>query len=228
VRQTCARGFDDKGRPDIIPGNDPTPEGSDNIFPGVDGGANWMSHSYSPLTKLHYLFVRDERRLFNKYAVRHGAEELNMAPTVSASNPQSRSDSAGPGGAPKPAPRENNGIFGAGGNLPPGATPSRRPIRFSPEESWGKVVAMDPLTGTARWEHKVISPPWSGVMATAGNLVFGGTIEGVVFALDARTGQRLWYFEANDRVYSSPISYLVDGKQYVSLPVGDVLITFGL
>jgi alcohol dehydrogenase (cytochrome c) len=87
---------------------------------------------------------------------------------------------------------------------------------------------MDPLTGTARWEHKVISPPWSGVMATGGNLVFGGTIEGVVFALDARTGQRLWYFEANDRVYSSPISYLVDGKQYVSLPVGDVLITFGL
>ena len=228
VRQTWARGFDDKGRPDIIPGNDPTPEGSDNIFPGVDGGANWMSHSYSPLTKLHYLFARDERRLFNKYAVRHGAEELNMAPTGSASNPQSRSDSAGPGGAPKPAPRENNGIFGAGGNLPPGATPSRRPIRFSPEESWGKVVAMDPLTGTARWEHKVISPPWSGVMATAGNLVFGGTIEGVVFALDARTGQRLWYFEANDRVYSSPISYLVDGKQYVSLPVGDVLITFGL
>jgi alcohol dehydrogenase (cytochrome c) len=65
-------------------------------------------------------------------------------------------------------------------------------------------------------------------MATAGNLVFGGTIEGVVFALDARTGKRLWYFEANDRVYSAPISYLVNGKQYVSLPVGDLIVTFGL
>jgi outer membrane protein assembly factor BamB len=65
-------------------------------------------------------------------------------------------------------------------------------------------------------------------MATAGNLVFGGTLEGVVFALNARTGQRLWHFAGNDRVYATPISYLAGGKQYVSLPVGDVLITFGL
>jgi outer membrane protein assembly factor BamB len=65
-------------------------------------------------------------------------------------------------------------------------------------------------------------------MSTAGNLVFGGTIEGVVFALDARTGERLWYFGGNDRVYASPISYLANGKQYVSLPVGDVIVTFGL
>ena len=65
-------------------------------------------------------------------------------------------------------------------------------------------------------------------MATAGGLVFGGTFEGVVFALDARTGQRLWHFMGNDRVYSAPISFLANGKQLVSLPVGDVLITFGL
>ena len=67
-----------------------------------------------------------------------------------------------------------------------------------------------------------------GGLATAGGLVFGGTLEGVVFALDARTGQRLWHFMGNDRVYSSPISFLANGKQLVSLPVGDVLITFGL
>jgi outer membrane protein assembly factor BamB len=166
--------------------------------------------------------------------VRHGAgEDLNMAPTDAAPSQATggaavnRAASSGPGGENRRPSAENTGIFGAGGNLPGGGT-SRRPIRFAPEESWGKVIAMDPLTGTARWEHKTISPPWSGVMATGGNLVFGGTIEGVVFALDSRTGQRLWYFEANDRVYASPISYLVDGKQYVSLPVGDVLITFGL
>src|SRR5207302_10099842 len=77
VRQTWAKGFDDKGRPEFIPGNDPTAEGSDKIFPGVDGGANWMSHSYSPLTKLLYVFARDERRVFTKNAVRHapGADE---------------------------------------------------------------------------------------------------------------------------------------------------------
>src|SRR5207249_6556736 len=120
----------------------------------------------------------------------------------------------------------NTGIFGAGGNTPGGGGGGRgRAARFTPEESWGKVVAIEPLSGAIKWEHKVISPPWGGVMSTAGNLVFGGTIEGVVFALDAGTGERLWYFAGNDRVYATPISYFVNGKQYISLPVGDVIIT---
>jgi outer membrane protein assembly factor BamB len=66
------------------------------------------------------------------------------------------------------------------------------------------------------------------VTSTAGNLVFGGTQEGVIFALDARTGERLWYFAGNDRVYASPMTYLANGKQYMSLAVGDVIATFGL
>jgi outer membrane protein assembly factor BamB len=103
-----------------------------------------------------------------------------------------------------------------------------RAPRFAPEESWGKVTAIDPLTGTIKWEHKVLTPPWGGVTSTAGNLVFGGTLEGVIFALDARTGQRLWYFAGNDRVYASPVTYLANGKQYMSLAVGDVIATFGL
>src|SRR5205823_3153279 len=106
--------------------------------------------------------------------------------------------------------------------------PARSRPRFAPEESWAKVAAIEPLTGNIKWEHKVISPNWGGVMATGGNLVFGGTTEGVVFALDARTGERLWFFLGNDRVYASPISFLSNGKQYVSLAVGDVLVTWGL
>ena len=209
VRQTWAKGFDDKGRPEVIPGNDPTYEGNDKVFPGVDGAANWMSHSYSPLTGLLYVFAREERRVFTKDVIRHEATDDDEAP------PRVR----------RPA---NNGVFGAGGNLPGALAEGRRPARFAPEESWGKVVAIDPLSGATKWEHKVLTPPWGGVMSTAGNLVFGGTQEGVVFALDARTGRRLWYFAGNDRVYASPISYLANGKQYVSLAVGDVLVTFGL
>lgn len=193
VKQTWNKGFDDKGRPMVIPGNEPTPEGNDHVWPGVDGAANWMSHSYSPVEKLLYTFAREERRVFTKNEVRHPTTEGE------------------PGGF----------------NAPPGGW-RRRPPRFAPEESWGKVSAIDPLTGVAKWEHKVLTPPWGGVMATAGGLVFGGTLEGVVFALDARTGQRLWHFLGNDRVYASPISFLSRGKQLVSLPVGDVLITFGL
>src|SRR5262249_56516509 len=86
----------------------------------------------------------------------------------------------------------NNGILGAGGNPPGGGAGGRGRARFAPEESWGKVIAIDPLTGSIQWEHKVLTPPWGGVMATAGNLVFGGTQEGVIFALDAKTGERLW------------------------------------
>lgn len=195
VRQTWNDGFDDKGRPKVIPGNEPTPEGNDKVFPGVDGGANWMSHSYSPLTKLLYVFAREERRVFTRDAVRH--------PTTAA-------ETEGPG---------MGTAF---------STAFRRRPRFAPEESWGKVTAIDPLTGVSKWEHKVLSPPWGGVMATAGNLVFGGTLEGMVFALDARTGERLWHFSGNDRVYAAPTSYLANGKQHVSLPVGDVIITFAL
>ena len=220
VRQTWAKGFDDNGKPQVIAGNEPTVEGIDTVFPGVDGGANWMSHSYSPITRLLYVFARDERRVYTKNSVRHlndgEVSELNTAPR--------------PGGTLRAAPA-NTGIFGAGGNLPAGPNPNRanpRPARFAPEESWGKVVAIDPLSGETKWEHKVVSPPWGGVMSTAGNLVFGGTTEGMIFALDARTGERLWHFSANERVYASPISFLANGKQYVSLAVGDVLMTFGL
>ena len=58
----------------------------------------------------------------------------------------------------------------------------RKPQNFgAPEESWGKVIAIDPGTGNIKWEHRVLTPPWGGVMATGGNLVFGGTLEGVDF-----------------------------------------------
>jgi alcohol dehydrogenase (cytochrome c) len=235
VRQTWANGFDAKGHPVVIPGNEPTPEGADQIFPGVDGGANWMSHSYSPLTKLLYVFARDERRVFSKNAIRHATPD-----EVAATNSSVGGDSGpgpGPGGGRGGRGGRGggafgnaggNGIFGAGGNMPGGATAGRGRSRFAPEESWGKVIAIDPLTGATQWEHKVLTPPWGGVMSTAGNLVFGGTQEGVVFALDAKTGERLWYFAGNERVYASPISFLSNGKQYISLAVGDVLLTFGL
>ena len=229
VRQTWAKGFDDKGRPEVIPGNMPAPEGNDHIFPGVDGGANWMSHSYNPLTKLLYVFARDERRVFTKNAIRHMSEEEAAAPNSAASTPDVAAARGARGGGGAGGNAAGNGIFGAGGNTPgAGVTGGRRGARFAPEESWGKVIAIEPLSGEIRWEHKVLTPPWGGVMSTAGGLVFGGTPEGVVFALDAQTGERLWYFAGNERVYASPISYLANGKQYVSLAVGDVLITFGL
>jgi alcohol dehydrogenase (cytochrome c) len=215
VRQTWNRGFDDKGRPDVIPGNEPTPEGNDKVQPGDDGGANWMAHSYSPLTGLMYVAARDARHVFTKPVVRRPNE---------GGAPPGGGGGRGRGGR---AAEDNHGMESNGGNLPGGNYGARGP-RFALEDSWGKVIAIDPLTGTIRWEQRLVTPPWGGLTSTAGNLLFGGTIEGLVFALDARTGQRLWYFAGNDRVYAAPVTYLANGKQYMSLAVGDVIATFGL
>jgi alcohol dehydrogenase (cytochrome c) len=202
VKQTWNDGFDyeNNGRPKLLPGMDPTPDGNEKVWPGIDGAANWMSHSYSPLTKLLYTFAREERRAYTANPV--------QIPTTEERPPE------GP---------TANVLFGRGGGGGGG-----RPPRFAPEESWGTAKAIDPRTGAIKWEHKVLTPPWGGLMSTAGNLVFGGTIQGVIFALNATTGERLWTFASNGPVYGTAISYLADGKQFVSIPAGDVIVTFGL
>jgi alcohol dehydrogenase (cytochrome c) len=195
VKQTWNDGFDfeKNGRPIVRPGTEPTPEGNDTVWPGIDGGSNWMAHSYSPLTRLLYVFAREERRVYTKNEVRH---------------PTTEPDADGP----SPQQRFNRG----------------RGPRFAPEESWGKAIAIEPSTGDIKWEHRVVTPPWGGLMSTAGNVVFGGTMEGVIFALDATSGERLWTFASNGAVYGSAISYLAEGKQFVSIPAGDIILTFGL
>jgi len=187
VKQTWAKEIDQKGRPIVNPGQDPTPEGNDSIWPGVDGGNNWMSPSYNPDTKLLYFSAREERRRFFK--------------------------------TDAPEFRPGEAFFGGGGGG--GA-------RFRPEESWGKLIAMTPETGEIQWEHRILSPPWAGVLSTAGNLVFSATPSGNFYALDARTGKELWHFNGGDRVHASPITFLSRGKQLITIPIGDVLIAFGL
>ena len=95
-------------------------------------------------------------------------------------------------------------------------------------EEWGAVRAMNPVTGEIKWEHKLFTPPWAGLMSTAGNLVFGGTNEGQVFALHAVTGKPLWRYQAGGMARSNPISYSADGKQYIATTMGNTLHVFGL
>jgi alcohol dehydrogenase (cytochrome c) len=95
-------------------------------------------------------------------------------------------------------------------------------------EEWGAVRAMNPVTGEIKWEHKLFTPPWAGLLSTAGNLVFGGTNEGQVFALNATTGKPLWRYQAGGAARSNPISYAVDGKQYIATTMGNSLLVFGL
>jgi len=94
--------------------------------------------------------------------------------------------------------------------------------------AWGAVRALDATTGRLKWEFKLLTPPMSGVLSTAGGLVFGGTDEGNFFALDADTGKPLWDLQLGGAVRANPMSFAVDGKQYVAIAAGYSLFVFGL
>jgi alcohol dehydrogenase (cytochrome c) len=96
------------------------------------------------------------------------------------------------------------------------------------DEAWGSVRALDASTGKTMWDFKLPSPPWGGVLSTAGGLVFGGSNEGNVFALDARTGQALWQFQAGGAVRANPMSFAVDGRQHIVVAAGRAFVVFGL
>ena len=93
---------------------------------------------------------------------------------------------------------------------------------------WGALRAIDPATSQIKWELKHLSPSWSGVLSTAGELVFTGDAEGNFMALDAATGKILWHFQCGASVYASPMTYAMDGKQYVAIAAGSTLFAFGL
>ncbi len=82
------------------------------------------------------------------------------------------------------------------------------------------LVAWDPLKHTKVWEHQ-LPPLWNpGTMTTAGNLVFQGRADGEFVAYHAVSGERLWSLDLGSGISAPPVTYTVDGKQYVSLLVG--------
>jgi alcohol dehydrogenase (cytochrome c) len=93
-------------------------------------------------------------------------------------------------------------------------------------EPSGSIQALDPLTGEQRWEFPLHSPPWAGVLSTAGGLVFSGTSEGNFFALDAASGKPLWDFQTGAPVYAAPMSYEFEGRQYIAVAAGRSLMAF--
>jgi alcohol dehydrogenase (cytochrome c) len=99
---------------------------------------------------------------------------------------------------------------------------------LSGDASSGAIRALEATTGKMRWEFPVHSPPWAGVLSTAGGLVFGGTNEGNFFALDASTGAPLWEFQTGGEVRANPMSFAIDGRQHVAIAAGKAVFVFGL
>jgi len=84
----------------------------------------------------------------------------------------------------------------------------------------GQLVAFDAKSGSKKWTVEAPSPFMSGVLTTGGGLVFAGTPEGEFKAYDQDTGKELWSYQTGSGIVGSPVSYSVDGKQYVAVPSG--------
>lgn len=117
-------------------------------------------------------------------------------------------------------------------------------VRYSSLEpakapQWGTLSAIDLRNrGSIRWQVKTPEPLIGGVLATAGNLLFVGEGSGRFNAFDSRTGERLWQFDCEAGVNAPPVTFRVDGKQYVAVAAGgsqifgykqgDAVYVFGL
>ncbi len=84
----------------------------------------------------------------------------------------------------------------------------------------GALVAFDPIAGKARWTVPYSSPTNGGTLATAGNLVFQGTALGEFRAYSADSGKQLWSFPTQTGVLAAPMTYTIDGEQYVAVLAG--------
>ena len=91
-------------------------------------------------------------------------------------------------------------------------------------------MAIDPQTGEKKWDFKMVDYTAAGVLTTASDLVFsgGGGNRSYFYALDARTGELLWEVNLGALIGSGPMTYSVDGHQYVAVCAGSALYVFGL
>jgi alcohol dehydrogenase (cytochrome c) len=96
------------------------------------------------------------------------------------------------------------------------------------EPGGSRILALDPKTGNMVWHFDTISTPTGGVLATAGGLVFAGDAEGYLIAFDAKTGKVLWRFQAGGTIIAPPISYALNGRQYIAVAAGQTMVTFAL
>lgn len=85
---------------------------------------------------------------------------------------------------------------------------------------FGRLLAWDPVAQKAAWSVEHVSPWNGGTLTTAGNVVFQGTADGRLVAYHAASGEKLWEAPTGTGVVAAPSTYMVDGKQYVSVAVG--------
>ena len=106
-------------------------------------------------------------------------------------------------------------------------------------EAWGgvdktvwvgpsSIEAIDYRTGSIMWDHSTGPGAISGLLTTAGKVLFGGDGSGNALALDPCTGKTLWHVNLSEIMFNGPITYELDGRQYLLLAAGGKLFAFAL
>ena len=168
------------------------------VYPNNQGATNWYSPSYSPRTGLFYI-----------------PSWMDTYSTYTKGDVQYKEGNQFTGRFPTmtvPALRTG-----------PGAVNQR-----TPQEGWGAIQAFDPKSGELKWQFKMADVTDSGVLTTATDLLFAGGREGYFFALDARSGAQLWRGSVGGQVSAAPMSYAVNGRQYVAISAGSALFVYAL
>jgi alcohol dehydrogenase (cytochrome c) len=88
------------------------------------------------------------------------------------------------------------------------------------DKNHGRLTARDPISGKLAWEKRYDLIPHSTLMSTGSDLLFLGTADGYLEALDAKTGEQVWKYNVGSGVHGGVISYAIDGKQYIAVASG--------
>jgi alcohol dehydrogenase (cytochrome c) len=200
IKLNWASGLDRRGRPIHTPQAEEQP-----TLPGGRGATNWYSPSFSPHTNLFYVST------WENYA--------RLAAVGVPSEFEPGHDFVGG------VPRNFEPVPGAPG-LP---NFQRGPVNdWTEVVGTGAVIALDPNTGAQKWRFPMTDVTDSGVLTTAADVLFTGGREGYFQALDARSGALLWKVNLGPPIMNGPITYEIDGRQYVATISGISLCVFGL
>jgi alcohol dehydrogenase (cytochrome c) len=182
---TWATGIGRDGRPMLVPGQEPTADGT-RVCPSEAGATNWPSTAFSPSTGFFYLMAEESCSIFTKNAQWW---------------------------------KPGESFYGGGTRRSPG------------DVSVKYLRALDVQTGKIAWEIPKVGGGIlaSGLISTAGGLVFyGDSAGGALVAADAQTGTLLWHFNTGQSWKSSPMTYAIDGTQFIGVAAGSTIITFAL
>jgi PQQ-dependent dehydrogenase (methanol/ethanol family) len=208
---TWASGIGPDGRPQLVPGNTPDENGV-TTCPAIRGATNWMSTSFSPATRLFYVMAVENCFVYRSTMFGGGRGRGAASPVR---------------GTPPPAPAPARGAAPAS----PFGLPGGGFNRGGPGGGGTMALrALDLDTGRIAWEIPQIgnSNNYAGTLSTAGGVVFYGQASGEFAAVDAKTGSHLWHFETQETWKASPMTYTVNGKQYVAITSGANVLSFAL